>query len=116
MFAFRSAVSHQEFGHLAPRDVPSLPATVRIIDVREPHEYRGDLGHIPRSELVPLRTLTAAVASWNQEDDIVVVCHAGGRSSQAAATLKQLGFRRVRNLDGGMVAYVQAGMPVERAP
>lgn len=77
----------------------------RIIDVREPNEFRGELGHIPGAELVPLATIEQAAATWDRNEPLIVVCRSGGRSSRAVATLQQLGFRCAANLRGGMLSY-----------
>ncbi len=87
-----------------------------ILDVREEDEYRGELGHIRSSRLVPLRTLAQKAAELEdlKHREIVVVCRAGVRSSTAAAILTALGFDQVSNLKGGMLEWVEAGLPVER--
>lgn len=98
-------------------DVPHLdhvPATVDIIDVREPGEFTGELGHLPGARLVPLGTIAAAAASWDRDRELLVVCRSGGRSARAAAALVEMGFRRVANLRGGMLAVNAAGRRVER--
>ena len=87
---------------------------VRVVDVREPDEFTGDLGHIPGAELVPLSTVAQEARDWDVEKEIVVVCRSGGRSGAAARTLVQMGFTRVINLRGGMTAYNAAKLPVDR--
>lgn len=89
-------------------------AGVRLVDVREPDEYVGELGHLPGAELVPLATVPQAFTGWNPEQTVVLVCRSGGRSGQAAMFLTRQGFPRVINLVGGMMAVQQAGLPVER--
>ena len=86
----------------------------RLIDVREPHEFDGELGHIAGAELVPLSTVTSACVKWNHADEFVLICRSGGRSGMAALELRALGFERVINLVGGMIAWNNAGLPVER--
>lgn len=98
-----------------PREVAACDETLRIIDVREPSEFVGELGHIAGAELVPLATIETAAASWRREEDIVLVCRSGQRSARAAASLTAAGFRRVMNMTGGMVAWNEAGLPVEPA-
>jgi rhodanese-related sulfurtransferase len=72
--------------------------------VREGHEFRGDLGHVPGAQLVPLSHVSQAARSWNRDDDIVVVCRSGGRSAHAAAELARLGSR-ASNMVGGMLRW-----------
>lgn len=86
-----------------------------VIDVREPHEYSGELGHIGGSRLLPLRRLpqqTEDLSAYKRRP-IVLVCRAGVRSATAAALLTGLGFERVYNLHGGMLAWNKSGLPVD---
>ena len=93
----------------------SSPGPV-IVDVREPEEYTGELGHIAGSILIPLKDLTgrADELSANKERQIIVVCRAGVRSTTAAAILTGLGYEHVSNLKGGMLDWNQQQLPVER--
>lgn len=86
-------------------EVSARLPTVRIVDVREPDEWGGPLGHIPGAELVPLAGVSAAAASWDPHGELVLVCRSGGRSGRAAALLAQAGFTRVISLRGGMQAW-----------
>jgi adenylyltransferase/sulfurtransferase len=72
----------------------------RIIDVREPHEHA--FARIPHAELIPLATLGNAVPTLDPEAELVLHCHSGARSAWAANQLRALGFKRVRNLTGGI--------------
>ena len=78
---------------------------VQVIDVREPDEYTGPLGHIPGAKLIPLGGFAAAAPGLSKDKPIVTVCRAGGRSAQAFTTLKKLGFDKVANLPGGMLRW-----------
>ena len=103
------------YRNVSPADALSERATARVIDVREPDEFRGELGHIPGSELVPLATISTVAASWDRAAPLVLVCRSGGRSRRAAEALVGAGFERIANLEGGMIAYNAAGLPVERS-
>lgn len=87
-----------------------------ILDVREPHEYTGELGHIAGSTLVPLRELAerAGELQSHKSGPTVVVCRSGVRSTTAAAILEGLGFDQVYNLHGGMVDWNDRRLPIER--
>ncbi len=100
---------------ISPAEVNAVRGVTRIVDVREPHEFNGELGHVPGAELVPLATVGGAAARWDRNADIIVVCRSGGRSGRAAEALVAAGFRRVMNLAGGMLAYNAARLPVERS-
>lgn len=96
-----SAVHHE-------LDTASAP---HIIDVREEDEYTGELGHIPNSTLIPLKRLQYEIDKLGvpRDDPIVFVCRSGVRSTTAAAILTGMGYSRVSNLKGGMLAWKQAG-------
>jgi rhodanese-related sulfurtransferase len=101
------------------REVPAAALSaqlghVRVVDVREPHEFTGELGHVRGAELVPLATVTEAAAAWDRAAEIVLVCRSGARSGQAAGTLAKAGFTQVINLSGGMLGWNAAKLEVER--
>jgi sulfur dioxygenase len=87
-----------------------------LLDVREPEEFTGELGHIAGSLLVPLDSLARRLAKLHGYVDrtIVVVCRAGARSATAGAILRSAGFRHVKNLDGGMLKWTASMLPVQR--
>jgi len=103
------------YREVSPSAAFAARAGARLVDVREPDEYRGELGHIPGAQLVPLATIPEAAAAWDRETPLVVICRSGGRSSRAAQALVAAGFRKVMNLSGGMLAYTAAGLPVARS-
>ena len=85
-----------------------------MIDVREPHEFTGELGHVPGSELVPMREFPDITDDWDKDVEVVFVCRSGNRSGRVAALLASLGFTRMMNMVGGMIAYNRANLPMER--
>ncbi len=74
-----------------------------LLDVREPHEV--EICTIPGSHLIPLGQVTARVNELNSADEIVVYCRSGKRSGQAVEFLKTAGFRKVKNMRGGILAW-----------
>jgi adenylyltransferase/sulfurtransferase len=74
-----------------------------LIDVREPHEYQ--ICRIPTSRLIPLGELPKRVGELDPEAEIVAHCKSGIRSGKAVDFLKQAGFRNVRNMKGGILAW-----------
>ena len=75
-----------------------------LIDVREPDEYA--VAHIEESRLIPLKTLPDALDSLPRDREILVHCKAGGRSAKAVQFLLDHGFTRVKNVTGGMDAWL----------
>jgi sulfur-carrier protein adenylyltransferase/sulfurtransferase len=75
-----------------------------ILDVREPNEYQ--INRIPGSTLVPLGELPTRLAEVPRDADVVVHCKMGGRSAKAVRLLVDRGYDRVRNLKGGILAWI----------
>ncbi|NUP10013.1 MAG: rhodanese-like domain-containing protein [Polyangiaceae bacterium] len=95
-------------------EVHGTRGRIRIVDVREPDEYCGAVGHIEGAELIPLGTLAAALDSWDKTAPVILVCRSGGRSARAAGMLITLGFERPINMTGGMLAWNARSLPVAR--
>src|SRR5262245_53673498 len=74
-----------------------------LVDVREPEEYA--IARIPGSRLIPLSTVPERINELSSADDIVVHCRSGVRSAKAVDFMKQAGYRRVRNLVGGILRW-----------
>ncbi len=74
-----------------------------LIDVREPHEYQ--ICNIPYAKLIPLGDLAKRVNELDSADEIVAHCKSGVRSAKAVDFLKQAGFKKVRNMKGGILAW-----------
>jgi sulfur-carrier protein adenylyltransferase/sulfurtransferase len=77
---------------------------LRIVDVREPNEYQ--INRIPGSQLIPLGELPRRYAELDPEDQLIMQCKMGGRSAKAADFLRSVGFKRVLNLKGGILDWV----------
>ena len=75
-----------------------------ILDVREPNEYH--ICNIPGATLIPLGELPERIGELDNGWDIVVHCRSGVRSAKAANFLRQSGFKRVRNLTGGILDWI----------
>ena len=74
-----------------------------LLDVREPNEY--EYSHIANSILIPLNQIPNRLSELDPEQEIVVICHHGMRSQQAANYLAQSGFNNISNLTGGIDAW-----------
>lgn len=74
-----------------------------LLDVREPFEFKH--AHIADSVLIPLNQIPERLRELNFDQEIVVICHHGIRSMQAANFLIQIGFKQVSNLIGGIDAW-----------
>jgi rhodanese-related sulfurtransferase len=93
-----------------------------LIDIREPAEFQR--GHIPGAVLLPrgllefeihglVQRIHSETAGQPEDQPIVLYCGTGGRSALAAETLATMGYRNVRSMSGGLVAWSQARLPVD---
>ena len=89
---------------------------LQIVDVREPDEYTGELGHIAGARLIPLGDLPRRLATLDQARPVVTVCRSGGRSAQAVTLLEKAGFTKTANLAGGMLEWRDHGLPIDTTP
>jgi glyoxylase-like metal-dependent hydrolase (beta-lactamase superfamily II)/rhodanese-related sulfurtransferase len=87
--------------------------TVQIVDVREPDEFNGPLGHVPGAVLIPLGKLSGKIAELEKAKPLVAVCRSGARSAQATLMLGKAGFDKVANLSGGMLRWRAQRFPVD---
>lgn len=99
---------------VAPEWVTAHGAEVRLIDVREPEELTGELGHIAGIEALPLGRLPGPLETDPRDRPLVFVCRSGGRSGKAALLARELGFHQVASMRGGMLAWHQRRYPVAR--
>ena len=84
-----------------------------LIDARSPSEYAED--HLPDAINIPLSQLLERSRSWSHRERIITVCaKGGGRSAQACNAFVKAGFDNVVNIEGGTLAWVAAGLPVNR--
>jgi adenylyltransferase/sulfurtransferase len=115
----RELVDYEEFCGVrgeeeeAPAGLPTLGARelqrrlargdVVLVDVREPHE--AEIASIPGARLIPPSQIALRAAELPQNEDIVLYCRSGVRSARALQLLQTLGFKRVWNLEGGILAW-----------
>lgn len=81
-----------------------------LVDVREVHEWAA--GHAPVAVHLPVGSVADGMAGLPRDRQIIVICRSGRRSAAATDQLVRSGFDAV-NLDGGVVAWVEAGLPLE---
>jgi len=101
--------------------VNTLEATILInqkdalvLDVRDAGDYHQ--GHILAARSIPLAQLEARISDLSKykERPVIISCQNGNVSTKAAAVLRKHGFTQVFNLAGGIAAWQQAGLPVEK--
>ena len=79
-----------------------------FLDVREPAEWKA--GHIEQAVHIPMGQLNARIAEIPKDQEIVAVCRSGNRSQAVTDALNRAGYT-AHNLEGGMHAWDQAGLP-----
>ena len=85
----------------------------QMVDVREPFEW-AETGVAPAAVLIPLGEVESrAPAELAADRPVYVICRSGNRSRTASDTLVGLGYTQVYNLDGGITAWIDAGLPVD---
>lgn len=111
---------HEEGSAGAGLDItaPELAERVKIsqlklLDVREPHEL--EISALPNAVNIPLGQLASRLVELNSADDMVVFCKGGTRSARALELLSSAGFKKVKNLKGGINAWakeVDTNLPI----
>lgn len=83
----------------------------KLIDVRGPDEFTGELGHIPGAILQTLGAeLESYLNSENKNTPILFICRSGARSAAATRLARQMGFQEVYNMEGGMMYINMIGL------
>lgn len=89
--------------------------TARLIDVRRPEEYTGELGHVKNAELITLGdSLTNFLETAQKDQTIIFICRSGVRSGKATEESQKLGFKNTYNMTGGMIRWNELKLPVEK--
>jgi molybdopterin/thiamine biosynthesis adenylyltransferase/rhodanese-related sulfurtransferase len=86
---------------------------LKLLDVREPHELQ--ISALPDAVNIPLGTLASRLSELDSAEEMVVFCKAGTRSARALELLVSAGFKKVRNLKGGINAWareVDSSLPI----
>jgi rhodanese-related sulfurtransferase len=112
--AATAAASAAVTGLVSPQEAASLAADsgVTVIDVRTPEEF-GE-GHISGATMIDFYAPDFAdqIGKLDRDQRYLVYCRSGNRSGQTTALMAELGFERVADLDGGVIAWSAAGLPL----
>jgi adenylyltransferase/sulfurtransferase len=88
-------------------------APIRLIDVREPHEQ--EISRLEGAELIPLGQFASRLSELDSAEEIILFCKAGTRSTRALEILASAGFKKAKNLKGGINAWalsVDPSLPI----
>jgi rhodanese-related sulfurtransferase len=109
---FQRKTKEQAFTNIAPNELAKKLDVVWLVDVRSAQEYSG--GHVAGARLIPLDTLANRAHELPKDQPIACICRSGGRSRVACEQLAMLGFTQLQNVQGGMMAWQRARLPVAR--
>jgi rhodanese-related sulfurtransferase len=104
---------------ISPRDAAAATANADpngplIVDVREVDEFASE--RIAGVALLPISSFPARHEELPRDRPLLMICHAGSRSMSATMFLRQRGWTDVRNVEGGMLAWMRDGLPVRTGP
>ncbi|WP_034384420.1 rhodanese-like domain-containing protein [Deinococcus sp. YIM 77859] len=88
-----------------------VQAGALLIDVREPNEFAEV--HAQGAQLLPLSEFEARFQELPKDRPLVMICRSGARSARAGQYLLEHGYTDVVNLEGGTLAWKEAGLPTE---
>ena len=91
------------------RDLIAEKAGLVILDVRTVSEFES--GHLEGAINIPVEVLSSHLSGLNQNDELLVYCRTGNRSTTAVGILRESGYDRVYHIDRGIVAWNSAGFP-----
>ena len=94
------------------RDAVASQKDLQLIDVRTPAENKE--ARLAGSKLIPLNELPSRLGELSKDKPLIVYCRSGNRSGQALKLLFKNGFKQAQHLEGGIIAWQAAGLPVTR--
>ncbi len=101
--------------HLNPELIYPEISSYKIVDVRRPEEFTGELGHIENSELITMdQALAGKLEKFDKQQKILFVCRSGARSGRVTEYAMTLGFQDVHNMAGGMVRWNELKYPTRK--
>ena len=91
------------------RDLIGEKAGLVILDVRTVSEFES--GHLDGAINIPVDELSGRLSELNPDDELLVYCRTGNRSTTAVGILRENGYDQIYHMDGGIVAWNSAGFP-----
>ncbi|RLI35339.1 rhodanese-like domain-containing protein [Candidatus Bathyarchaeota archaeon] len=100
------------FGDVTVEEAKSLVesnVSLIIVDVRTREEY--DSGHIEGAILIPVSELEGRINELSKEEEFLIYCRTGNRSSNSVNILKANGYTKIFHMNDGIIAWIKAGYP-----
>ena len=85
---------------------------LQLIDVRTPAEFAD--GHLAGARLIPLQEIALRLAEIDKQKPVLLYCHTGHRSGYALKLLQEHGYAQAKHIEGGLIAWQAAGLPVTK--
>lgn len=103
------------FPDISPQQLIQLTneQDITLLDVRNTDELKN--GTLPDNIHIPLQELNTRHSELNPDKTVIIYCRSGHRSAKACSLLKKLGFNDLRNLNGGLMAWQSANLPINKA-
>ncbi len=85
-----------------------------LLDVRTPGEFAD--GHLANCTLIDFNSpdFPTKISGLDKEENYFIYCRSGNRSMRAIQLMHQMGFKKMANMDGGIIAWHQNGLPLEK--
>lgn len=97
-----------------PKEVLAEVANGTVfVDVREPYEIDEVAYDIPNQLQIPLGEIPTRLAEIPQDKNVIIGCRSGGRSMNACQFMAMQGYTNVKNLQGGIMGWVENGCPTK---
>lgn len=116
-YQFKQKSANPNFDHVfdvTAEEVNSNAQNLTLIDVRQPEEYTGELGHVQNAQLIVLGEIPNQIKNIPTDKPIVFICRSGMRSAQASAYAQSLGIQNTYNMLGGMLQWNKLSLPIEK--
>lgn len=113
--AFLGLLVQAEVPEMSCPDVKNNVQNWKLVDVRTPEEYVGELGHIAGAELVTLGPkLTTYLEKQSPKEKIIFICRSGSRSIKAVKQSQTIGLENTVSMQGGMLEWNRLGYPTQK--
>jgi rhodanese-related sulfurtransferase len=108
-------VSYSGTVEVSPQWVAAHPGEVHILDVRTKHETDEERTRIRGAQLIPIDQLRSRLGEVPRDKPVMTICRSGRRSVLAFTILRDAGWERVANINGGLLRWQQEGLTTESA-
>jgi rhodanese-related sulfurtransferase len=116
-FEFKQKIPNPNFENVfdvTAEEVNGHIQELTLIDVRQPEEFTGELGHVQSSKLIVLNEIPNQIKNIPTDKPIVFICRSGMRSAQASGYAHSLGIKNTYNMLGGMIQWNKLSLPTEK--